>query len=179
MSKKSKKKEQAPVNDIRIYQYNPCWVETYEKQVKRLQERLPKRIKARFMHVGSTAVPGCYTSGDMDIAHGIESPLDLITVRDVLLVNGYKYDQKHSALHHYVVTRAINGTLTVIVHIVCIGNPIWEDMYIFKDHLLRHNDVRDKYSDLRFQMTKIPNLSLDDYELEKRKFQKEIIRKLK
>ena len=165
--------------EIKIYQYNPKWGESYENQLKRVKKNIPGYIKCHFMHVGSTSIPGCFTSGDMDIAVGVVRATDLITVRDVLAANGFKYRPELSRLHHYVVTRAINGTLTVKVRILQAGSPSWHEMYVFKNYLIRHNDVRDAYNSLRYNMTKIPNFSLEDYEKEKIKFQRETVAKVK
>ena len=164
---------------INIYRYNKCWPYCYEKAVERIRKFLPAHIKTFFMHVGSTSIPGCFTSGNLDIALGIKNVLDLITIRDVLVAHGYKFDQLNSKLHHYIVTRAINGTLTVKVHIMVANCETWKRMYLFKDYLIHHNYARDAYSNLRYSMYKEPNITYPEYSYRKRLFQDEILAKIK
>lgn len=162
---------------IPIYRYNKHWPECYFKQIARIKKYFPKHLRAYFMHVGSTSIPDCYTSGNLDIALGTSSVLDLITIRDVLAVHGYKNDNENSKLHHYVVTRGINGTLTVKIHIMVVNSQIWNEMYQFKTILSNNKKWKDKYNLLRFNLSLVDNCSLEEYSYQKRIFRERLLSK--
>lgn len=164
---------------VKIYNYNPCWPECYERSVKKIKKFLPAHIKTYFMHVGSTSIPGSLTSGNLDIALGIRNVLDLITIRDIMVAHGYKFDVKNSKMHHYVVTRGINGTLTVKVHIIVVNSEPWRRMALFKDYLIHNNQARDAYSNLRYSLYKNETITYTEYSYQKRLFQDEILARIK
>lgn len=165
------------MGNIALYRYNREWPECYQKQVARFQEWLPKRINYKVMHIGSTAIPGCITSGNLDIVIAAQSKLDLITIRDILMANGYRFVQPMSSLHHYVVVKGINKTASIYVHIIHAANPIFQDMKILRDHLIHNNRDRDVYNEIRVHLASLPNVTPISYTNEKIKFQKEILRK--
>lgn len=164
---------------ITLYRYNPGWPACYKKQVERFHEWIPKRINYKMMHIGSTAIPGCITSGNLDIVIAAQSKLDLITIRDVLMGNGYRFKQEMSSLHHYVVVKGINKTASIYVHIIHATNPILRDMVLLRDHLIRHNRDREVYNEIRVRTINLPNITLQGYNNEKIKYQKEILQKLR
>lgn len=120
---------------LELSYHRPDWVFEYTKAVKHIRECIPSNIKVCFLHVGSTAVRGLRCRPIIDIAVGVINPLDLITVRDILNVNGYVFNNERSTIYDLFLEKRGMGKQRFNVHVVTFDGKKWKEMFSYTEYL--------------------------------------------
>lgn len=100
-------------------------------------------------HIGSTAVPGMLTKGDLDILVRVKAD-QFLSAREKL-ETAYKIDQGNPPTETYTGFEANQPNLPIGVQLVTIDSP--EDVTFLKvrNMLLKSRELRDRFNALKMQ----------------------------
>lgn len=134
-----------------IHHADPVWPELYERERVRLAALLGGRLTA-IAHVGSTAVPGLAARPVIDILAGVA---DLATDGPAgvaaLTAAGWVYVPAHEAAFpdRRFLYRPGSRDDAFHLHLVTEGEPDWDDLLLFRDHLRAHPRAALAYQQLK------------------------------
>jgi GrpB-like predicted nucleotidyltransferase (UPF0157 family) len=132
---------------IEVLPYDPNWVNIFAYEAKLMQDALGANC-TYIHHIGSTAVPGLAAKPIIDMIPVVQR-LDKID-DSKLVALGYTprgelgmpfrrfYNKGDPRSHH--------------LHIWEEGNPEISKHLLFRDYLIAHSDVADKYADLKYKL---------------------------
>lgn len=149
--------------------YNPVWVSEFKNERNILLSIIPESLKAHVVQVGSTAVEGLISRNIIDIAVGVENPLNLITVRDLLISKKYLYSPKGSSLDHFVLGKKVNGSIKFIIHLIKYNGQIYRDMGYMIKCLKNNPALLNEYSGLKARLSR-EKVDIRTYSIAKRDF---------
>jgi len=142
---------------IVIVDFNPEWVDIYEKEREGLSNIL-EGIDIRIEHIGSTSVNGLGAKPIIDVLLGLE---DFEKDKDELIKrmtdSGYNYIDKfeHVMPYRRYFNKTSEGVVTSYhIHSVQIGEWFWNRHIAFRDYLRAHDDVRDEYCRVKKELAK-------------------------
>lgn len=104
--------------------------------------------EARIEHMGSSAVPGLWSKGDLDIYIGVEQQAFPSAIKALRRLGFVQRKTKHRdpTLLHF----AFKGyKLDVGAQLVANGSEASESFLMFRNLLLRHERLRDEYNKLK------------------------------
>lgn len=154
------------------------WIFEYTKAVKRFREIIPSKIKVCFMHVGSTAAHAVTARPIIDIAIGVINPLDLITVRDILALNGYEPNESRSTISDLFLEKKNKAEQRFNIHVVVFDGPRWNDMFKYTQYLKENPNAAKEFSLFKTDLIVKKKVSREVYEREKANYIKEILKKI-
>ncbi|HEU4882417.1 MAG TPA: GrpB family protein [Longimicrobium sp.] len=133
----------------------------YEEHHRALGALLPR---ARIEHVGSTAVPGSVTKGDLDICVLVD-PADFLEA-DALLAG--RCARNHGSIHttSFAAFTVDGGAIDVGIQLVAAGSE-WDTFVRWRDLLRSHPVLRRAYDELKRRYDGGP---MDDYRAAKASF---------
>lgn len=134
---------------IEVVPYNPEWAEQFAKEASKIGKALGD-VVVEIHHIGSTAVKGLASKPKIDIIAEVNS---LHFDHSGLIQLGYKFCGGYSIPLRQSFTYRSPG-LKVNLHVFEIGDPEIELNLLFRDYLKEHDDVRDEYAKLKYQLIK-------------------------
>ena len=164
---------------LELSYHRPDWVFEYTKTVKHMREVIPSSIKVCFMHVGSTAVRGLRCRPIIDLVVGVINPLDLITVRDILNINGYKYNEERSTIFDLFLEKRGMGKQRFNIHVVAFDGPKWKDMFDYTEYLKENPKVAKEFGNFKTELVMKRKVPYIVYEREKAKYISELLKKIR
>lgn len=164
--------------EITLTPFNPQWSKIYRTEASRLHEKLGGKI-VTVEHIGSTAIPAIHTKPIIDIMIGIKSLTETKPIIKSLQELGYEYcGEANVPGRLYFRIRNKNGqnfNLAVCQH----QSALWTDNLLFRDYLLEHPDIAQRYSLLKKEILAAGANTLLKYSELKHAFVEEIIAKAK
>lgn len=165
---------------IEIDKYNPAWQQNFEI-IKEDMNRLIGFLNPRIEHIGSTSVEGLSAKPIIDVLIGLQSEEDLNKVIIPLTENGYVYYEIYNRYlpdRRFFVKHKIDPKLLSLppifkendivpantnehnnrsahIHIWPRSSEHWVRHIAFRNYLRSHPDVRDKYQNLKEQLSKM------------------------
>ena len=168
----------ADLNKIKLVKYDHSWNSEYlaEKySISKINFGVPYVIS----HVGGTSVYLAKSQPVIDILIGIESFLDLITVRGKLMLNGYYYIAKLSSMHQFVLMKMNDkNLLTHTIYLVVYQSKEWNDMLTLKNYLSSSLSNIYTYNDFKTIIAKKYALKPSLYRKEKYIYIRNILKKI-
>ena len=126
--------------------------EEYQNKANEIFHTVREQIKdilprARVEHVGSSAVPGCISKGDLDIFVGVDA-LEFQEVLKKLMKIGFT--EKKDTLRTNSLCMMVTNQFDWDVAIQVVENGTdWENFIHFRDILIANNEINQKYNDLK------------------------------
>ena len=132
--------------------YDTRWKHFFRVEKQALLSIIPNHIKAHIIHIGSTAVDGMVARPIIDIVIGIENPLDVYTVKDVLMFNKYAFYTKRSSLDDIVFYKqSVNGA-EYVLHLTKYNGETYQSMLKMVKTLLKNKELAQRYSNVKLQL---------------------------
>ncbi|MBI5231072.1 MAG: GrpB family protein [Coriobacteriales bacterium] len=168
---------------VEVVDYDPDWPASFEREKAHLLASLPAGIVVRIEHFGSTAVPGLSAKPIVDI---LVEVTDLEAVRrevvPILQAEGYEYFWRPTFGDHgepfyawFIKRDPATGLRTHHIHMVEGGfDSHWERL-LFRDYLIAHPEVADRYGELKRELANDPKLDRVGYTHAKSDFIAEVM----
>lgn len=134
------------VDIIEIEDYNKRWSEAFEKERRSISQVLGA-LALDILHIGSTAVPGMAAKPIVDILVAVEHIDSGAECVSKLVEVGYRYVPQDEDPDRIFLYKGMPRTHHV--HIVRYGSPTYHKHVAFRDYLMCHEEVRDKYRQLK------------------------------
>nr|MDX8322217.1 GrpB family protein [Agrobacterium sp. rho-8.1] len=144
-----------------IDSYDPDWPIMFEAEAKQIASIFGSRGLS-IHHVGSTAVPGLAAKPEIDILCVVSDAACLESWTKSLSSLNYRRGGDLSP-GHYFFKRNKDGVRTHKIHVCIEGHGSIRRMVGFRDHL-RNNPVdRQKYQDLKFELSQTNRDGIQEY----------------
>ncbi len=118
----------------KLVPFNNHWNLMFEKEKEHLLNLLKDQKVETIEHIGATSVNQCSTFGTIDIMISLQSYLDLVTIKNILIRKGYEYVKHFSDDLNcvYLVGRNKNKQIVSTVRIVEYASIIYQQLLLFK-----------------------------------------------
>jgi GrpB-like predicted nucleotidyltransferase (UPF0157 family) len=157
---------------IILEEHNPAYKEWYLAEKEKILECIKGINIARVSHIGSTAVPGLTAKPTVDILLEVFRDCNLAELKGRLINSGwllmssvYKPDLKLAFNKGYTP----KGFAEKVYHLHVRYYSDWDELY-FRDYLIAHKDVADKYGKLKLNLWKRYEHNRDGYTEAKTQF---------
>jgi len=165
---------------IEVVSYDENWPAIFEKKKLKIKNIL-KDSCIEIHHIGSTSVPGLAAKPKIDIIVIAKDRQDIISKMKII---DYQYKGEWNIPFKYGFAK--RGKLDVNLHMFFDKNhPEIELNIMFRDYLRTHNDAREAYKNIKYQIlndatshTKVGKLNVPLYTLRKREFIDNIIKQM-
>jgi GrpB-like predicted nucleotidyltransferase (UPF0157 family) len=142
------------MDEITIVEYNPSWIESFDRESAMIRAVLERDIITRIEHFGSTAVPGLAAKPIVDLLIGVRSLAEAKQIAISPLEQlGYAYwlENPDSQRMFFVKGLPPNSPRTHHLHMVEPDSVLW-DRLIFRDYLCQHPDEAANYTRLKYDL---------------------------
>lgn len=145
---------------IFLTEHQEIWREWYTKEEGQLKKLLTPI--ARISHIGSTAVSAIWAKPIIDILVEVPQECDLLSVKDMLVNNGYIC--MHQSSHRISFNKGYteNGFAEKVfhLHLRYVGD---NDELYFRDYLIEHPDIAKEYEKMKLRLWKEYEHDRDGY----------------
>ena len=152
---------------VTISEYNPDWVNLFQKEKKLISEKLGDKI-VTVEHIGSTSIPGLGAKPIIDILLGVKKISDADEFIPKMIELGYEYRNNFEHVMPY--RRYFTKPGFYHVHTVEVRSNFLKRHILFRDYLRAHDDVRDAYYKLKNELAERDLDDMNDYALAKTEF---------
>ncbi|PUU94885.1 MAG: hypothetical protein CI947_425 [Halanaerobium sp.] len=158
---------------IILKEHNPEYKNWYREEKAGLTEALPAPYIKRINHIGSTAVPGLLAKPTVDILLEISRKAELAKVEAELkdagwtLMHRNEEDQGLNLVFNKGYTPQGFADRVFHLHLRYPGD--WEELY-FRDYLIAHPEIAEKYGELKQKLEKEYKHNRDGYTEAKTEF---------
>ena len=148
---------------IILKEHNPEYKNWYLEEKSNLIAVLPGNYIERINHIGSTAVPGLLAKPTVDILLEIKREADLSKVETKLkdagwtLMHRNQEDEELDLVFNKGYTPEGFADRVFHLHLRYLGD--WDELY-FRDYLIAHPEIAEKYGKLKEKLKKEYKLSL-------------------
>lgn len=147
---------------IFLVEHKDEWKEWYECEEKTILSLLPKDIIKRIAHIGSTVIPDMWAKNIVDILLEVAAQKDLLTVKNILIDNGWLCMSQDTA--RISMNKGYNqngfGDKVFHLHIRLFGD---NDELYFRDYLCENAEVAKEYELLKLSLWKKFEYNRDGY----------------
>eukprot|EP00210_Caulerpa_lentillifera_P008768 g8364.t1 len=128
------------------------------EEKKSIEKKIPKDQKAEIIHVGSTSVPDLISKPIIDIIVACEDPRRLVNHFKAL---GYEYKGIFNIpfRHFFTKDQRDENDFAINLHLHEHGNPEIMLNIGFRDYLLKNQDARKEYGELKKMLAQKPESS--------------------
>jgi len=134
----------------------------FDDAARRLRTLLPH---ARIEHIGSTAIPGSVTKGDVDIFVGVDRTLHSKTIETL---SEYGFQIKHDTHRDRALCMMITDLYDIDVAVQVVENgSVYEFFIAFRDQLKNSKELLTEYNDIKRTAC---NMSENEYREAKAQF---------
>lgn len=160
---------------IYLEEYNPYWKTLFDTEKQLLISTLID-LNIVVEHIGSTSVKGLRAKPVIDIMIGLEDFNLADKQIEKIEKLGYKYISIYEDTMPFrrFFTKSENGIRTHHIHMVEIGTDFWTRLLLFRDHIRKDKDDRNRYSELKTELAKQEWQNGNDYANAKTAFIKSI-----
>ena len=155
---------------VKIEKYNPNWVQQFKKESKELENQLGSIVRYIY-HIGSTAVPDLMAKPIIDIMLDVKSLTDLDNQSQKLEKIGYEVMGELGIKGRRYFRKGDNNR-THQIHAFKSEDPNLIRHLAFRDYLIKHKSIADKYGELKRNITEGCNNDIEKYCDEKEPFVK-------
>lgn len=135
---------------ILLKPHNAGWRDYYLAERDFLQSVFGEKI-IRINHIGSTSVPGLIAKPTIDILLEISHEVDIKTITKKMEEEGYVVNTPQKDIIMYLKGYTPRGFEGQCVHIHVRNHGDWDELY-FRDYLILHTDVAQKYEKLKLTL---------------------------
>ncbi|MDU1905834.1 MAG: GrpB family protein [Dysgonomonas sp.] len=163
---------------IIISEHQPKWQQLYSEEKEKLCLSIGSNNITRINHIGSTAIPKLLAKPTIDILIEIKKNADLESLIKNIESAGYIFaPQPKNPPPHMMFMKGytIEGFKGQAFHIHVRYPGDWDELY-FRDYLLSHPQVADKYGELKLKLKEEHEFNRDAYTYAKTEFVKSITR---
>ena len=153
---------------IVLTEHNPDWCEWASEEIDLLKELLGP-VKARYYHVGSTAVRGIWAKPIVDIIIAVADVTAFAEAKDRLKSGGYICMSDSASRASFNKGYTPNGYAERVFHIHLRINGDTDEVF-FRDYLNIHSDVAKDYEALKLSLWKYYDHDRDGYTAAKTDF---------
>lgn len=142
------------MDEIEIVDYNPNWVNMFEREAESIYKVVEKDLIAEIQHIGSTAVPGLAAKPVIDIMIGLRDLSDGKNIIQPLQNLGYVFwaDNPNPEKMFFVKGMPPYGKQrTHHAHVVEIDGEFWQRR-LFRDYLRIHPQEASRYEKLKREL---------------------------
>lgn len=141
---------------VKIYPPSNCLINRFQEEKARLTRLLSG---GKIEHFGSTAIPGVYGKGVIDIMVAFSTKQKIDDAIKILTKNGYlllKGNQKTRGDRIFFSTsgKKESSKGDIHLHLVLKGSQDFKNALLFRDYLIKHPQWAKEYSDLKFKLQK-------------------------
>jgi GrpB-like predicted nucleotidyltransferase (UPF0157 family) len=139
---------------IIIQDYSADWVECYESESKLIISSFSQSDIIKIDHIGSTAIPGLKAKPTIDILLQVWEQMDIRKLKTVFKSLDYHVNEHpenpppHLTFVKGYTSRGFEGQ-AYHVHIRYRG--AWDEIR-FRDYLIRHREIAEKYETLKLEL---------------------------
>lgn len=145
------------------------WKEFYAYEKALLLHVLKGQKIVNIEHVGATSVVMCGTCGTIDVLCGIQTSLDFITIKNILVRQGYTFIENQSDYlsHLLFVRRNPNKQIVATIRLVEYGSDVYNRIMAFKYYLKERDSNVRKYNEFRSALLEKYNGDMSQYQIVK------------
>lgn len=136
---------------IEIADYDPEWVEAFQVERQVLCQALAQWLVGTPEHIGSTAVPGLAAKPIIDIMAPVQSLDDSRLAIPAAAALGYVYFPYQAEVMHWF-CKPSPSVRTHHLHLVPLGNPLWNERLALRDALRIDDNLRAEYQTLKLEL---------------------------
>jgi len=152
---------------LHLHQYDPSYNDIFNKEC----EKIAKFLDGDYLieHIGSTAVPGTDGKGVVDIIIALNNLEEMISAI-LILKKHYNFTEDkvdRDTRIFMTSSKKESGEGDIHLHLVLKASDDFIDAILFRDYLIHHDDARQAYVDLKYDIQK--NITNDRAEYTKHK----------
>lgn len=157
---------------IILKEHNPEYKNWYLEEQKKLKSILSSKIVERINHIGSTAVPELRAKPTVDILLEISIEANIEIIESKLKNSGWivmsseKEDQLNIVFNKGYTPQ---GFADKVFHLHLRYHGDWDELY-FRDYLIAHPEIAEKYGELKKNLVKEYKNNRDGYTEAKTEF---------
>lgn len=164
--------------DVVIEPYDDRWPLSFEREKEHLLSCLPQELIRRIEHFGSTAVPGLAAKPIIDMLVEV-TDLDATRSRIAPLLEAQGYDYLWRPTHGddgapfyawFIKRDSATGVRTHHIHMVEDHFVDHWDRLLFRDYLIAHPEIAQKYSMLKLRLASMHQKDRVAYTRDKTEF---------
>jgi GrpB-like predicted nucleotidyltransferase (UPF0157 family) len=163
---------------VYLVPYDNAWPSLFEKDRALLLDHLGSNVRA-VVHIGSTAIPGIPAKPIIDVmalVDDVSVAPSLFDAFERIEYHYFPYDEARVPERRWF-CKPDALRRTHHLHLTQIGSPHHRNQILFRDHLRRHPDDRDRYAALKRELAlRFPN-DREAYTDGKSEFVREILDK--
>lgn len=125
------------------------WKLLFDKEKENLKKILRKQNISSIEHVGSTSVVMCKAAGTIDIVISIPDMIEMFTIKNLLVKNGYRFIKSMSDEKVLVFMRVENGRVVCSIKLMEHACDFYNDILLFKHYLRANKKNVIKYNEYR------------------------------
>ena len=133
-------------DSIQVVDYDANWSIRFEQEKSQILNALGDAV-LDIQHIGSTSVPGLAAKPIIDILVGVEELPPSPTHIKALETLGYVYQGEAGIPGRHFFRKGMPRTHHL--HLVKLGNEVWENQLLFRDFLQHHPDKAKQYEALK------------------------------
>jgi GrpB-like predicted nucleotidyltransferase (UPF0157 family) len=168
--------ERSQLFPIILSEHRAVWKRNYLKERNVVVQTIGAHNIVRISHIGSTAVPGLIAKPTIDILIEIKNNTDTTRLIANMQLRGYRYlEQPKKPPPHMMFIKGYTpeGFKGQAFHVHVRYSGDWDELY-FRDYLLVHSEITDKYGKLKIELQKKYEHDRDGYTDAKTDFIKRI-----
>ncbi|WHH61160.1 GrpB family protein [Petroclostridium sp. X23] len=150
---------------IILSEHMPIWKENYLAEKTVIEQAVGQHNIVRINHYGSTSVPDLIAKPTIDILLEITENMDIEKLKWSMRSIGYIYsEQPNNPAPHMMFMKGYTprGFEGQVFHVHVRYSGDWDELY-FRDYLLTHPEVSDKYGRLKIELQKKYEHDRDGY----------------
>lgn len=139
---------------VSIYPYSVKFIHIFRQEKHKLKKILAN-INTSIEHFGSTAIPGVFGKGVVDIIIGFDSWANVQKAIPLLQINGYilSYDkQRKDRIFLSTAGEKESSFLDIHLHLTLKNSRVFKDTLLFRDYLKKNRELTKQYNQLKEQI---------------------------
>ncbi|OGT38701.1 MAG: ribosomal-protein-S5p-alanine acetyltransferase [Gammaproteobacteria bacterium RIFCSPHIGHO2_12_FULL_37_14] len=164
---------------VDIVPYNPEWSDMANAEISKLRSVLPFKNIIDIQHVGSTAIPGISAKPIIDIQIAANSLEEMKVIAIPALQKlGYEYWYENPDPERMFFVKGMppfGEKRTHHVHIVEPTSKHWQEKILFRDYLITHPEIAQKYQQLKIVLAQQYTYDREEYTNAKGEFVNKIL----
>lgn len=146
---------------IRVAAHDSAWAGRFSEAAEALAQAFGAVVAIH--HIGSTSVPGLAAKPIIDLCVEIDTLARADAREADVVALGYEALGEHGLPRRRYYRREENGERTHHVHLWAAGDPEVARHLAFRDYLIAHPDVADRYGDLKTALAAQFEWDVDGY----------------
>ena len=148
-----------------LSEHKPIWKVKYLEEKALLENVVGKENIVRMNHYGSTSVPDLVAKPTIDILLEIKENCDIENLIKAMTSNDYIYcEQPNNPAPHMMFMKGYTpqGFQGQAFHVHVRYRGDWDELY-FRDYLIEHPEIANKYGELKIELRKEYEHDRDGY----------------